>query len=172
MKILSLIMIIILLSSCASHSGYRAAVGKGYGYQETKLSDTQYRISFKLRGNNAAKAKDYALLRAADLTLQQGYSWFQVVDQELTQQKNGDDSLALGASTETTTTTSCGLLTCQSRTTPTTGYHAAVNVAGDSDKVERLLEIRMGKGVQPQDGRSYNAKQLKSNLKAQYNLEQ
>jgi hypothetical protein len=170
MKILTLIMSIILLSSCASQSAYRAASGNGYGYQEVKLSDTQYRISFKLRGSNVAKAKDLALVRAADLTLQHGYTWFQVIDKEMTREKSDDSSLTIGASRETTTTTSCGLLTCQSRTTPSTGYHAAAELGADRDKVERLLEIRMGKGVQPQDGRSYNAKQLKANLAAQYDL--
>ncbi len=171
MKILSLITIIILLSSCASQSPYRQATRNGYGFQETKLSDTQYNIRFKLRGDNVAKAKDLALLRAAELTLEHGYSWFQVLDKESVVEKNNDSNFQAGVSRQTETTTHCGLLTCQSTTRPTTGYHASAELGAHSEKTERMIEIRMGKGVQPQDGRSYNAKQLKSNLSRRYQLD-
>ena len=43
MKFATLVMAM-TLAACASQPAYRAAENGGYGYSETKLTDTQYRV--------------------------------------------------------------------------------------------------------------------------------
>ncbi|MFA7556018.1 MAG: hypothetical protein WCY88_17370 [Spongiibacteraceae bacterium] len=61
--------------------------GSGYGYSETEISTNRYCVDYKARSHSAGKAKNYALLRAAELTLEKGYDWFVVVDRELSVEK-------------------------------------------------------------------------------------
>ena len=81
MKFATLIMGL-TLAACASQPAYRAAENGGYGYSETKLTDTQYRVYFKGKGSDKTKAMDYAMLRAAEVTLNEGYDWFVVANRE------------------------------------------------------------------------------------------
>jgi hypothetical protein len=53
------------------------------GYEETQLAPDVYRVSF--RGNAVTepeRAQDFALLRAAELTLQNGYTHFAVSSEQ------------------------------------------------------------------------------------------
>ncbi len=76
---------VVALSGCATPTPYQASngpVANGYhpGYSDTKLEDTRYRITFA--GNDVTSretVENYLLYHAADLTLQQGYDWFEVV---------------------------------------------------------------------------------------------
>lgn len=51
------------------------------GFTDQKLDDSHYRVTFQ---GNAATAReqveDYLLYRAAELTVAQGYDWFEMVD--------------------------------------------------------------------------------------------
>ena len=83
MKIkLSMILVVLLMAGCASQPDYREATQGGFGYTESQMSETQYRVHFKAKGSDKAKAMDYAMLRAAELTLLKGYDWFVVTDRE------------------------------------------------------------------------------------------
>jgi hypothetical protein len=71
------------LSACATQPTlYRPAEGpRGPGYSEMRIEPGRYRITF--RGGPGAPAEqvsDYALVRAADLTIAEGYDWFRVAD--------------------------------------------------------------------------------------------
>lgn len=51
------------------------------GYYETQLSDSVFDVTF--RGNNYTKIEkvnDYCLLHCADLTINNGYSYFEVIE--------------------------------------------------------------------------------------------
>lgn len=68
----------LLISGCTTYQ----PVGFGGGFSETPLRQDVYRIDS--RGNAFASARlvnDIALVRAAELTLQKGYSSFVVLDQ-------------------------------------------------------------------------------------------
>ncbi|MEI9905187.1 MAG: hypothetical protein WDN06_15415 [Asticcacaulis sp.] len=73
-----------LLSACATPTPYQAALtthGYNPGYSDTKLEDNRYRLSFA--GNDLTKretVENYLLYRAAELTLDSGYDWFEVVN--------------------------------------------------------------------------------------------
>lgn len=82
-----LMLLALALSSCASHSQYKEAKGSGYGYTEEKLNQTQYLVQYKTAETDQQRAKDFALLRAAEITSEQGYDWF-IVSQRETHQDN------------------------------------------------------------------------------------
>ncbi|HEY0974748.1 MAG TPA: hypothetical protein VGE57_09670, partial [Solimonas sp.] len=69
-----------LLAGCATPTPYRPADKPGAeGYSETRVSENRYRVVFA--GNTltaSGTVQDYALLRASELTLQQGYDWFEL----------------------------------------------------------------------------------------------
>lgn len=147
----------LLLSACSSQPDYRAARGSGYGYSEQQINDNYYRVVFKARGDDSGKAKAYALRRAAELTAEQGYDWFVVVDKETMTERQRDSDNRLGASYQTTTVQDCGLLGCRSRTVQQPSYEMGL-AANTHDQVESVLEIRMGKGIMPAGANSYPAR--------------
>lgn len=71
------------LSACAtSPTLYQpAATPAGVGFSDYRIEPGRYRITFR-GGSGApmAQVSDYALLRAAELALQDGYEWFRVSD--------------------------------------------------------------------------------------------
>jgi hypothetical protein len=80
----------LLLAGCASApTPYQAAQG-GFGYSEQQIEENRYRVSFA--GNSATTrqtVEDYLLYRAAELTVQTGHDWFQVVDRNTVQEYSG-----------------------------------------------------------------------------------
>ena len=148
-QLMSVLMIFtaLLLSACSSQPDYRAARGSGYGYSEQQINDNYY----------SGKAKAYALRRAAELTAEQGYDWFVVVDKETMTERQRDSDNRLGASYQTTTVQDCGLLGCRSRTVQQPSYEMGL-AANTHDQVESVLEIRMGKGIMPAGANSYPAR--------------
>ena len=72
------------LAACATSTPYTAAeLNKGYGFTDQKIEDDRYRITFR---GNAQTSRDavetYLLLRSAELTLENGYDYFVVVEDE------------------------------------------------------------------------------------------
>ena len=80
----------VLLAACAGKpTPYQAAQG-GFGYSEQQIEENRYRVSFA--GNSATSRptiEDYLLYRAAELTVQTGHDWFQVVDRNTVQEYSG-----------------------------------------------------------------------------------
>lgn len=66
------------LNACATQAYREATSPEGFGYHNAPLEEGRYRITF--RGRDFATAYDFALLRAAEVTLQQGYEWFRITD--------------------------------------------------------------------------------------------
>ena len=72
-----------MLAGCAQPTPYQPATD-GYGYREQQLEDNRYRVTFA--GNDLTAAdtvQNYMLYRAAELTLDEGYDYFTVVDREV-----------------------------------------------------------------------------------------
>lgn len=66
------------LSACASLAPYGPQMGPGgQGYAEQRIESNRYRVSYNGVGAPGPVA-DFALLRAAELTLAEGYDWFEV----------------------------------------------------------------------------------------------
>ncbi|WDI32602.1 hypothetical protein PUV54_05260 [Hyphococcus flavus] len=49
------------------------------GYSETRIDDNRYRVQYRVDNGDLRLAQDWALRRAAELTLSQRYDWFQVI---------------------------------------------------------------------------------------------
>ena len=74
---------LLLLAACAVPTPYQAADG-GYGYRDQQIEDKRYRVTFE--GNSLTERSDvqnFLLYRAAELTVQNGYDYFTVVDRDL-----------------------------------------------------------------------------------------
>lgn len=72
-----------MLAGCGQPTPYQPATD-GYGYREQQIEDNRYRVSFA--GNDLTAmdtVQNYLLYRAAELTLDQGYDYFIVVDREV-----------------------------------------------------------------------------------------
>ncbi|MCC2607021.1 CC0125/CC1285 family lipoprotein [Planctobacterium marinum] len=161
--------LILLLASCASMqpTPYTMAPEKGdFGYTHTKLTDTKYRITF--RGNRVTDKetiRDYTLLHAADLTLEQGYDWFYIDNQDMeTNKKRVQTGTNVGATT-TATSTRCGLLGC------TTVHHPHYTGAIiESEEITKdhvnVMTVSMGKGEPTDPNRVYDAKALAKNIRS------
>ena len=80
-----LITTIIFASACTPYqqnSGLAGLLGGG-GFNETQLSSDVYRVTFG--GNKYTteqRAKDFTLLRCAELALEKGYSYFRLINSD------------------------------------------------------------------------------------------
>tara|TARA_R110000868_G_scaffold260371_1_gene518547 strand:- start:389 stop:922 length:534 start_codon:yes stop_codon:yes gene_type:complete len=166
-QLLTLITLTIFLGACASTSPYRPAKGDtGMGYRDQKLSDDRWRVEFQMRNSNRSKAMDYALMRSAELTLQKGFDWFEVVDR-VTEVDRGDGGGGSGVSVSQSRgyERNCGLLGCTTR--PSTATQVGVGIGTGSDsrsKVTSIVEIVLGKGVRPESRNIYDARELADSL--------
>ena len=74
----------LLLAGCASPTPYQPASGYGFnrnGYSDQRIEDNRYMVSFA--GNSLTSRETverYLLFRSAELTVQQGYDYFILVD--------------------------------------------------------------------------------------------
>jgi hypothetical protein len=69
----------LLLSSCAT--SYQST-GFAGGYTDTQLAPDAFRIGFQGNGfTSSDRAQDFALLRAADVTLSHGFRYFGIVNE-------------------------------------------------------------------------------------------
>lgn len=151
MKLISLIFISLIIVGCASQSAYKAAKGDSSGYKDIALAQNHYRVQFKLAGQSRSAAQKYALMRAAELTLAQGYDWFVVEKSSL---RTLHEEKPFEPGTRPAITRSCGLLGCRSRmTTP----ESTLDIPGTDTLA--IVEIRMGRGVRPEN-KSYDAREL------------
>ncbi|MFH0772636.1 MAG: hypothetical protein V1933_08465 [Candidatus Omnitrophota bacterium] len=82
-KFASLYLVLLLglgLVGCATGYARRGFTG---GYSDMKLQDDIYRVAFN--GNaycGGGRAEDFTLLRCAELTLEQGYKYFVIIDEK------------------------------------------------------------------------------------------
>ncbi len=159
---LALILPFLLLAGCSSSQlKYTPAAGEGTpGYMDSQISTDRYRVTYTgTRSSSDDRVKDYALLRAAELTLLNGHDWFRVVSSDNTQ-----TSLERPAPITTTTHTrierDCGLLGCTTTATPVyTGVTGSTIRSGN--RLTSSLEIVMGSGDAADPTAVYDAKELR-----------
>lgn len=140
-----------------------ASPNSDFGYRETALTDTQYRIDFVgNRHTQASQIKDYAMLRAAQLTLQQGYDWFVILDSQTDRESKTRTDVNAPLRSQAVVR-ECGVLGCASYVTPVYSG-VGIRTYEVDGKVSTSLQISMGKG-QPEDrNRAFDAEKLAENL--------
>ena len=134
----------VMLAACVTAVGtpYGPADEKGFGYQETKLEADRFRISFSGDGATPVDVvEEYALLRAAELTLENGYDWFRVIGRSIDGDERGGVDVGAGF----------GSGNYGRRRGVSVGVGGNLGRVGARQFFTARLEILMGKGAQPDD---------------------
>lgn len=160
----------VLVAACATQTAYMPADERGdYGYTETRLTENRYRVTFT--GNSLTpreSVQDYALLRAAELTLENGYDWFRPVTREMDKKSRdtGGNSASVGvARHHPRTYRRCGLLSCDTVTTHDTHVSGTVGTTRARDSYASSIEIVFGENPVPEDMDAYDARDLADTLR-------
>jgi hypothetical protein len=85
------------LAACSSTPTPYQAATNNFGYRDQQLETNRYRVTFA--GNSATSpdaVRDYALYRAAELTLANGHDYFRVVDRNTESRSTGVGGPQLG----------------------------------------------------------------------------
>ena len=143
-----------VLAACATApTVFAPASGpQSVGFSEYRIEPGRYRVTF--RGGPGApfsQVADFALLRAADLAIADGYDWFRITDRQASQSgQGGGPQLSLGAGGGSS------------------GHSGGVGVGlgtsfnlGGGPQVSQTLEIMMGRGPRPPGGDVYDARQIR-----------
>ncbi|UAL12281.1 CC0125/CC1285 family lipoprotein [Caulobacter segnis] len=149
----------LLLAACATAAPttYRAQLGSpnDVGYSEYRLEAGRYRVTFQGGpGAPEAQVADYALLRAAELALRDGYDWFRVADRSTTSSgyDRGPRMSVGGGSASFGRRSSVGL-----------GVGTSFNL-GPGPSFSRSIEVVFGKGATPRDRDAYDARDVVKNV--------
>ena len=149
----------LLLVGCATGATLYQPVKNGYGYSEQKLEVDRYRVSFF--GNTRTDADtvaDYVLYRAAEITLDNGYDYFVVIDRST----QGEQRAASGPSV--------GIGLGGFRFGGSGGFGISVGTStpvggGNGDAYRGTADIQLRKGSKPEDDvQAFDARALKANL--------
>ena len=109
---------------------------------------------------NAATASDFALLRAAELTLQNGYDYFTVT------QRGTESNGRYGGGSGPRIGVGIGGGNFGHHSGVSIGTDVGFNLGGGSGGgATSILEVRLGKGAKPSDPNAYDARSIESSLR-------
>jgi hypothetical protein len=146
----------LMLGACVTPTVYAPATGRNaVGFSEQRIQSDRWRVTYRGGGGApAAQVQDYALLRAAELALANGYDWFRV-DQRWTDQ-TGYQGANLGVGVGGASF----------------GRHSAVGVGvsqgiplNGGPQLTAVLEVSMGKGAPPTGRDVYDAREVEKNVR-------
>lgn len=141
------------LSACASLAPYGPQGGPGgQGYSEQRIERDRFRVTYNGVGAPGPVA-DMALLRAAQLTSEQGYDWFQVTQRYI----DGRPDSAGGF--RPSVSVGYGASNYGGWRTSGTGVGLGLNFTGPSP-TSTVLEVRLGRGPRPTDAEVYDAREV------------
>ncbi len=157
-----------IVGACASGPDYApAASAEALGYSDQRIENDRWRVSY--RGDtkmSSAAVQDYALMRAAQLTLENGGDWFEIVTADTDADAKRRYSTHTDYESQFAVQQSCGLLGCSSRLVPvmTRTEHDVVDTR---TVYEHVIEFRIGRGEALAGSPSiYDAQDTFSTLKA------
>ncbi|HEY2660788.1 MAG TPA: hypothetical protein VGI79_13790 [Caulobacteraceae bacterium] len=156
-KLLLLAIVALSLAACeTTPTVYGPAAGPlGVGYSESPIEQGRWRVTFRGGpGADARRVGDLTLLRAADLTLREGYDWFRVTD------RYTSDS---GETSEPRVSLGVGGANFGRGSAVGVGGGVGFNLGGGSS-ITGTIEILMGKGPAPHDPDVYDARQIRSTV--------
>lgn len=168
MKYASLVLSTALLATvaCASSGPYRAAQSQaGVGYSHQVIEPDRYRVQFRASGRDVAKAQDYALLRAAELTLERGYSTFEVVSRSADAIRETAPVADYAPGPDYVVTRRCGLLGCTSRAQPVAPLRAPDPSPTQRNETMVTLEVQMSNKDAAVSPSLYSASQVVASLR-------
>ena len=143
------------LAACATGPvPYGPAADKGArGYVVQPIETGRYRVSYK--AIDAETARAYALLRAAEVTLENGSDWFRVVHaySEGEAGRAGGSSVSIGGSAGSGGHSSLGI-----------GIGLGFPLGGGRQETTHVLEILTGTGDKPADANVYDARSVQASV--------
>lgn len=156
MKRLIIAVAALSLAACATTPTlYQPAAGpQAVGYSEYRIEPGRYRVTF--RGGPGAppqQVMDYALVRAADLAIAEGYDWFRVADRFTEGRPENGPRIGLGV----------GGGDYGYRSGVSVGVGTSFNLGG-GPSLTTTIEVVMGRGERPRDGDVYDARALRRSL--------
>ena len=145
------------LSACASApTVYTAANGpEAVGFSSYRIEPGRYRVTFRGGpGGSPEQVADYALLRAADIALADGYDWFRVADRVMLQAgRDSGPRVSLGTGGGSHGRGGgVGI-----------GLDASFDLGG-GPALAQTIEVVMGRGVKPPGADVYDARGLRGAL--------
>lgn len=140
---------VLALGACTTPTTYGpAAKANAVGFSEYRIENGRYRVTFQGGpGAPPEQVSDFALRRAAELALRDGYDWFRVVDRtgERTRSGGGGTTVGIGGSSG--------------------GYRSGVGVGigtsfdlSGGPAYRQTVEVLAGKGPKPEG--AYDARQV------------
>lgn len=149
------------LAACASLAPYGPQRGpNGQGYSEQRIESDRYRVTYNGVGAPGPVA-DMALLRAADLTLEQGYDWFEVTQRYV--DGRPDSAGGFRPNVSVGYGSGSGRYGGYRYSSSGLGVGVGLNFQGPSP-TSTILEVRMGRGARPDRGEAYEAREVRYSL--------
>ncbi|CAN5352539.1 hypothetical protein BH09PSE1_BH09PSE1_27900 [soil metagenome] len=146
------------LTACASLAPYGPSRGpSGQGFSEQRIESDRYRITYRGVGAPGPVA-DRALLRAAQLTTEQGYDWFEVTQRYI----DGRPDSAGGV--RPSVGVGFGSSNYGGWQSSGTSVGVGLNFSGPSPTAT-VLEVRLGRGQRPERAEAYDAREVQRNLR-------
>ena len=158
MRAWTIALVAALAAGCATAVGtaYAPADSKGYGYADQRIESDRYRVIFAGDGATPPElVEDFAMLRAAELALANGYDWFRVVGRSMDEEEKGGVGVGAGFGTG-----SVGR-----RSSVGVGVGGDLGTIGARKFYTARLEVLMGKGEKPEDPGAYDARSLSESLR-------
>jgi hypothetical protein len=154
-KLLTAAGLALALAACATPTRYGPAASPGaVGYSELPLEAGRFRVTFHGgSGAGPTQVADYALLRAAELTLANGADWFQVVSRSTDVAPPAGPAFSIGIGGASFGRHSA------------VGAGASTTTGGDATYIA-TLEIVVGHGPKPDTPDAYDARAVSTNLRA------
>lgn len=157
LPVLAMFVAALSLSACASLAPYgpqRSASGQGFS--EQRIESDRFRVTYRGIGAPGPVA-DMALLRAAQLTTEQGFDWFVVTQRYVDGRPDSAGGIRPSVSVGYGSSNFGGWRTSG------TGVGLGLNFSGPSP-TSTVLEIRLGRGGKPADLEVYDAREVQAQL--------
>ena len=155
------------LAACATPTVYAPAnpnSASAVGFSEYRIENNRYRVTFQGgAGAPAQLVNDYAFLRAAEITLRDGYDWFQVVDrfgESSGSGYGGGPRISIGGGTSSYGGRGWG----GSGVGIGVGTSFPLGGAGSGGVYSRTIEVVLGRGARPASPDVYDARQVAASL--------
>lgn len=149
------------LAACAPTQTSYGPAGEGeraIGYDSLRIEDDRWRVSFTAGPDaRASEVERLALRRAAEITLENGYDWFRIVDRDSSRSGRRDSPVGVSGSVGTA---------IGSGGYRSSGVGIGINLSpGQERRTTLTLEIIAGHGAERPE-RAYDARELLSGMMA------